>query len=255
MAAQQNYDKVRAGPTPDQLAQLKAAVDNAKAALDQAQAAYDRAGGASNPFIGMTRESAALQQATSNYSAAVAAINDASSHPTTAELAAAQSLVLQAQAALDRLTPTADAIAVAEAQVRQAQDALAVLQVQASKLTIASPMNGIVAQRAAHVGEIAAPGASLLTVTQIDPVRLTIYVPEARLGQIKLGDEIGVQVDSIPGRVIKGKVIYIATQAEFTPRNVQTKDQRVNTVFAVKLQIANPDSALKPGMPADATLP
>jgi HlyD family secretion protein len=255
LAAQQNYDKVKTGPTQDQLAQLKAAVDNAKAVLDQAQAAYDRVGGASNPFIGMSKESAALQQATSSYTAAAAAIDEARSHPTTSELAAAQSQVLQAQAALDRLAPTADAIAVAQAQVRQAQDALAVLQVQASRLTIASPLNGVVAQRVAHVGEIAEPGASLLTVTQLDPVRLTIYVPEVRLGQIKLGDEIGIQVDSFPGRVFKGKVIFIASQAEFTPRNVETKDQRVNTVFAVKLQIVNPDSALKPGMPADATLP
>ncbi len=278
-AAQKNYDKVRVGPTADQIAQLKAQVDNAKAVVDQAQAAYDRIGGASNPQIAMTPQSAALQQATNNLRAAEAAFNDATSHPTMAELAAAQSQVDQAQAALDRLmpdvaqlaaarsqvdqaqaaldrlTPTAEAIAVAQAQVKQAQDALAVLQVQASKLAIVAPTSGIVAQRPVHVGEYAAPGGTLLTIAQMDPVKLTIYVPETSLGQIKIGDEIGVQVDSFPKRVFKGKVIYIAPQAEFTPRNVQTKEQRVNTVFAVKLQIANPDSALKPGMPADATLP
>lgn len=254
VAAQQNYDKVRAGPTADQIAPLKAQVDSAHAALDQAQSAYDRIGGSANPDIGLAPQSLQLQQATSNYQAALAALNDALTHPTSAELAAAQSQVKQAQAALDRLTPTADSIAVAEAQVKQAQDALAVLQVQAAKLTTTSPANGVVAQRAVNVGEFAAPGATLLTITQLDPVKLTIYVPETRLGQIKLGDEIGVQVDSFPNRVFKGKVIFIASQAEFTPRNVQTKEQRVNTVFAVKLQIANPDSALKPGMPADATL-
>ncbi len=254
-AAQQNYDKVRAGPTAEQIAPLKAQVDSAKATLDQAQAAYDRIGGASNPFIGMAPQAVALQQATSAYNATLAALDDALTHPTAAELAAAQSQVQQAQAALDRLTPTAESIAVAQAQVKQAQDALAVLQVQSAKLTITSPASGVVAQRTVHAGEFAAPGATLLSITQLDPVQLTIYVPETRLGQIKLGDEIGVQVDSFPNKVFKGKVIYIASQAEFTPRNVQTKDQRVNTVFAVKLQIANPDSALKPGMPADATLP
>ena len=255
IAAQQNDDKVRAGPTVDQIAPLKAQVDNAQAALDQAQAAYDRIGGAGNPFIAMTPQSLALQQATSHYNAALAAFNDARSHPTSAELAAAQAQVQQAQAALDRLTPTADAIAVASAQVKQAQAALAVLRVQAANLTITSPTDGIVAQRVAHVGELATPGGALLTITQLDPVQLTIYVPETRLGQIKLGDQIGVQVDSFPNKVFTGKVIFIAPQAEFTPRNVQTKDERVNTVFAVKLQLANPDSALKPGMPADATLP
>jgi HlyD family secretion protein len=94
----------------------------------------------------------------------------------------------------------------------------------------------------------------LLTITPLDPVKLTIYVPETQLGEIKLADEIGVQVDSFPGRLFKGKVVFISPQAQFTPRNVQTKEQRVTTVFAVKLEIANPDSALKPGMPADATL-
>jgi HlyD family secretion protein len=255
VAAQQNDAKVRAGPTVDQLASLKAQVDNAQAAVEQAQAAYDRVGGASNPFIAMTPQSLALQQATSNYKAALAAFNDARSHPTSAELAAAQAQVQQAQAALDRLTPTVEAIAVAQTQVKQAQDALAVLRVQAANLTITSPTDGIVAQRVAHVGELATPGGALLTITQLDPVQLTIYVPETRLGQIKLGDQIGVQVDSFPNKVFTGKVIFIAPQAEFTPRNVQTKDERVNTVFAVKLQLANPDSALKPGMPADATLP
>ncbi len=253
-AAQQNADKVRAGPTMDQVTQLKAQIDNAKAVLDQAQAAYDRVGGASNPSIGMLPQSVQLQQATNNFKAAVAAYNDALTHPTPAELAAAQSQVAQAQAALDHLTPTGDQIAVAQAQVKQAQEALAVLQVQTSKLTITSPTNGVVAQRAVNVGETAAPGAALLTVTTLDPVKLTIYVPETRLGQIKLGDEIGVQVDSFPGRVFQGKVTFISPQAQFTPRNVQTKDQRVNTVFAVKLQISNSDSALKPGMPADAAL-
>ncbi len=253
-AAQQNYEQVRAGPTMDQIAALKAQADNAKATLDQAQAAYDRTGGASNPAIGMAPQSVALQQATNNYKAAVAAYNDALTHPTAAELGAAQAQVAQAQAALDRLTPTAVAIAVAQAQLKQAQDALVVLQIQASKLTITSPTDGVVAQRAANVGELATPGATFLTFTQLDPVKLTIYVPETRLGQIKLGDEIGVQVDSFPGRVFQGKVTYISPQAEFTPRNVQTKDARVNTVFAVKLQISNSDSALKPGMPADATL-
>jgi multidrug resistance efflux pump len=278
-AAQQNYEKVRAGLTADQIAQLKAQVDNAQAAVKQAQSSYDRIGGASNPQIGMTPQSAALQQATNNYKAALAAYGDATTHPTAAELAVAQSQVdqaraalahltpdaaqlavaqsqvEQARAALERLTPTADAIAIAQAQVKQAENALAVLQVQASKLTITSPANGVIALRTVHVGEIAAPGATLLTVAALDPVKLTIYVPEARLGEIKLGDEIRVQVDSFPARTFKGKVIFIASQAQFTPRNVQTKDQRVNTVFAVKLQIDNADGALKPGMPADAALP
>lgn len=278
-AAQQNYDKVRAGPTADQLAQLKSQLANAQAAMDQAQSAYDKVGGSSNPNIGMLPQSLALQQASNAYQAALAAYRDATSHPTAADLAAAQaqvdqanaalarltpdnaqlaaaqSQVVQAQAALDRLTPTADSIAVAEKQVQQAQAALAVLQTQMTKMAIKSPATGIVALRTVNVGEIAGPGSALLTVTKLNPVKLTIYVPETQLGQIKLGEKIRVQVDSYPGKSFQGEVVYISPQAEFTPRNVQTKAERVNTVFAVKLQIPNADSALKPGMPADATLP
>lgn len=277
-AAKQNYDRVRTGPTADQLTMLKAQVDNAQAALNQAQAAYDKVGGGSNPNIGMLSQSVALQQAATNFNAAGAAYRDAISHPTTAELAAAQAQVdqaqaalarltpdavmlagaqaqvQQAQAALDRLTPTADSIAIAESQVKQAQSGLGVLQTQLAKMTIKSPADGIVASRAASPGEIASPGGPILRITKLDPVKLTIYVPETQLGEIKLGNEVGVLVDSFPGRQFAGKVVFIATQAEFTPRNVQTKAERVNTVFAVKLEIANPTLELKPGMPADALL-
>jgi HlyD family secretion protein len=253
-AAQQNYDQVRAGPTIDQLAQLKAQVDNAQAAVEQAQAAYDRIGGSSNPFIAMTPQALALQQATNAYRAARAAFDDARTHPTAAELAAAQAQVEQAQAALDRLTPTADAIAVAEAAVKQAEAALDVLHVQATKMVLTSPVSGIVTRRAAHVGEIAAPNATVLSVANLATVKLTIYVPETQIGQIKMGDTFPVSVDSFPNKTFAGKVVFINSQAEFTPRNVQTKSERVNTVFGVKLQIANPDFELKPGMPADAAL-
>jgi multidrug resistance efflux pump len=79
-------------------------------------------------------------------------------------------------------------------------------------------------------------------------------VPVTQLGGIHLGDEINVMVDSFPGRLFRGKVSHIADQAEFTPRNVQTKSERINQVFAVRIEIPNPDGGLKPGMPADAEL-
>ena len=277
-AARQNYDKVLAGPTADQLGQLKAQVDSAKAAVDQAQTAYDKIGGATNPYIELSPQSLALQQATNGYNAALAAYNDARSHPTEADLAAArsqvqqaqaaldrltpdaaqlaagQSQVQQAQAALDRLTPTQDSIKVAQSQVQQAQAALQVLQVQLARMTLTSPVTGVVTNRALQPGELATPGAVILTVTQLDPVTLTIYVPETELGHIQLGQQAEVYVDSFPDVPFPGEVVFINSQAEFTPRNVQTKEERVNTVFAVKLQLANATQQLKPGMPADALL-
>lgn len=302
-AAQENYARVKRGPTPEDLAPLKAQVDNAGAALNQAQAAYDKVGGASNPNIHLLPQATLLQQATNNYTAALAAFNNARNHPTASELAAAQAAVDtakaalnrltaddaqlaaaqaqidnaqavvnrltpdaaqlstaqaavdSAQAALNRLTPSDETLSVAQAQVNQAQAALDVLNVQLAKTKIAAPGDGIVSRRAVNPGELATPGTALLSLTKLDPVELTVYVPETRLGALQLGQAIGVQVDSFPGRVFDGRVIYISDQAEFTPRNVQTKEERVTTVFAVKVEIPNGQLELKPGMPADASLP
>ncbi len=161
-----------------------------------------------------------------------------------------------AQASLDALLakPTAEEVAVAWAQVSQAEAALGILQVQLEKMTLYSPLSGLVANRSIHMGETASPGATLLTIANLDEVKLTVYIPENRFGRIQLGQAVSVAVDSFPGKVYQGEVIYISSEAEFTPRNVQTQEERVNTVFAVKIVIPNPDHDLKPGMPADATI-
>ena len=168
----------------------------------------------------------------------------------------AEAQVAAAQATLDELEagPTEEEIAMAEAQVRQAEAAVRLIDVQISKLTLTGPMDGIVTSRGAQTGETAMAGAPLLTIANLDQVTLVIYVPENRVGQVQLGQEVDVQVDSFPGRVFTGEVVNIAGEAEFTPRNVQTQEERVNLVFAVKVRIPNSDYALKPGMPADATL-
>ncbi len=160
------------------------------------------------------------------------------------------------QASLDALLarPTEEEIARAQAQVSQAEAALGILQVQLEKMTLHSPLSGLVSNRSIHVGETASPGATLMTVADLDEVELTVYIPENRYGRIQLGQPVSVEVDSFPGKVYEGKVTYISSQAEFTPRNVQTQEERVSTVFAVKILIPNPDHDLKPGMPADATI-
>ena len=93
-----------------------------------------------------------------------------------------------------------------------------------------------------------------MTIANLDEVTLTIYIPEDEIGKVKVGQTVEVSVDSFPGKVFEGRVNYIASEAEFTPKNVQTKKERVNMVFAVKVKIPNPGHELKPGMPADATI-
>jgi multidrug resistance efflux pump len=101
---------------------------------------------------------------------------------------------------------------------------------------------------------MAAAGATLMTIANLDEVTLTIYIPEDEIGKVKVGQTVEVSVDSFPNKVFEGRVSYIASEAEFTPKNVQTKKERVNMVFAVKVKVPNPEHELKPGMPADAVI-
>lgn len=161
-----------------------------------------------------------------------------------------------AQARLDELQagPTEEEVAVAQAQVRQAEAAVGLIDARLGQLTLTAPMRGVVSSRSARAGETATVGKPLLTIANLDEVTLVIYIPENRIGQVQVGQEVAVQVDSFPGRTFIGHVASIAGEAEFTPRNVQTKEERVNLVFAVKVTIPNPDHELKPGMPADAAI-
>jgi HlyD family secretion protein len=169
-------------------------------------------------------------------------------------IAEAALAVAQAELALAQAGPRAEAVAVAEANLRQAEAARALLLIQRDRLVLRSPLAGTVTRRAIRPGEVAAPGAALLTIANLDEVRLVVYVPTDRLGQVRLGQEVRVTVDAYPGRAFQGEVSYISPQAEFTPKNVQTQAERVQTVFAVRIRLPNPDHALKPGMPAEATL-
>jgi HlyD family secretion protein len=161
-----------------------------------------------------------------------------------------------ARAQLDAIQAgaTEEEVRVAEAQVEQAQAALGTLQVQLDKLTLRAPSSGVVLERMVDAGELAPPNFSLLTLADLDQVTLTVYVAENEIGLVKVGQDVQVKVDSYPERVFSAQVVHIASRAEFTPKNVQTKEERVSTVFAVKIEIPNPDHALKPGMPADAEI-
>jgi len=168
----------------------------------------------------------------------------------------AETAVQAAQAQLEALKAgaTQEQIAVVEAQVKQAEAAADLLRVQWDKMTLTAPTSGLVMERTVHRGEMAAAGATLMTIANLDEVTLTIYIPEDQIGKVKVGQSVEVSVDSFPGKVFGGRVNYIASEAEFTPKNVQTQKERVNMVFAVKVKIPNPEHRLKPGMPADAVI-
>jgi multidrug efflux pump subunit AcrA (membrane-fusion protein) len=168
----------------------------------------------------------------------------------------AKAAVLQARAGLTGLRSgaTEEEIAAAEAEVEQAEAALNRLLTEREKLTVTAPVGGLILELSIHKGELAAPGVTILTLGDLDEVTLTVYVPEDQLGKVNVGQDVEVEVDSFPNQLFRGTVVAIATEAEFTPRNVQTKEERVTMVFAVDVLIPNPDHALKPGVPADATI-
>jgi HlyD family secretion protein len=162
----------------------------------------------------------------------------------------AVSAVVQAQTGV---TLAQDKLKQAASAVTQAQAALDSVKIQIQYTVVSTLTPGVVLDSAIEPGEVVAAGAPVMTIGQLDPLQITVYVPESRYGEIKLAQKAQVSVDSYPGQTFTGVVSYIANQAEFTPSNVQTVSGRETTVYAVKLTIANPDQKLKPGMPADVT--
>ncbi|MEI7811227.1 MAG: efflux RND transporter periplasmic adaptor subunit [Ignavibacteria bacterium] len=119
---------------------------------------------------------------------------------------------------------------------------------------VITPVNGVVAKKFIEAGETVNPSSSLLKISDLSVVELIIYVSEEELGKVKLGQTARVSVDAFPDKTYEGRVIYISPEAEFTPKNIQTKDERTKLVFAVKIEADNPNFELKPGMPADAVI-
>ncbi|MGH7267173.1 MAG: HlyD family secretion protein, partial [Candidatus Rokuibacteriota bacterium] len=165
----------------------------------------------------------------------------------------------EVRAARDRLAlieagPRPGQVETARAQVQQAEAALALARARLADTRLETPIDGVVLRKNLEPGETATPGTPVLTI--IDPRTLWVrgYVPEVELGRIKVGQAARVTVDAFPGEPFEGRVTEIASEAEFTPRNVQTQKERVNLVFRVKIAVENVGDRLKPGMPADAVI-
>ncbi len=161
-----------------------------------------------------------------------------------------------AKQALQKLQRLArpEEIRAAEARLAQAQASAELIKKTISDCYITAPISGTVTHAPMEVGELVGPGSTIITIANLAKVDLMIYVSEVELGKVKLGQKAEVQIDTSPDRVFSGKVVYISPIAEFTPKNVQTKEDRVKLVFGVKIEVDNSDGVLKSGMPADATI-
>jgi HlyD family secretion protein len=265
--AQAHYDLVKAGPRVEEIAQLRAAVRQAEVALADAERELLR-------LQGLEHQGAVAQQqvdlqrtrrdtAAAQLDAARERLRAAEAGSRPQEIAAARAAVSQAhdQARatkalldLDLAGPRPETVDAARARVAQGDAALRVAQAQLGYTTVFSPVAGVVVTRGAELGELVTPGMPIARVSVISQPWLRVYVPETDLGRVKLGQSADVTTDTYPDRTYPGRVVEIAQQAEFTPKNVQTREERVKLVFGVKIQLENSRLELKPGMPADAVI-
>lgn len=145
-------------------------------------------------------------------------------------------------------------IELARSQLAQARASIELIETQISNSIIRSPMNGTVVEKVVEEGENVLPGMPLAVISDLSKVYLKVYLSPKEIGRIRIGDAVRVFVDSAPRRGFPGRIVHISSQAEFTPKNIQTKEERERLVFAVKVEIDNPEGILKPGMPADVEI-
>ena len=141
-------------------------------------------------------------------------------------------------------------IAVNRASVHAAGQALELSRIRLDYTTLSAPSSGVVLVRHAEIGEVMAPGTPVVTIADLDRLWLRGYISETDIGKIKLGQPAEIRNDTFPGKAYKGKVSFISSKAEFTPKSVETHKERVTLVYRVKIDLDSPSHELKPGMPA-----
>ncbi len=150
--------------------------------------------------------------------------------------------------------PRKEDIAIARANLEQAKANLGLARINASYSTLRAPTSGVITVRQAELGEVVSLGSPVVSLADLDHIWLRSYIAETDLGRIHWGQDVAVTTDTYPGKQYHGRVSFIASNAEFTPKSIQTYKERVTLVYRVKIDIDNPNHELKPGMPADAHL-
>jgi membrane fusion protein YbhG len=179
------------------------------------------------------------------------------------DLETAATQLKRAQATYERAKQTYDQIvegtrkeeiAVQRANLRLAREALQMSRVKLSYTVLSAPISGVVLVRQAEMGEVMSPGTPVVTVADVDHLWLRGYINETDLGRVRWDQAATVHTDTYPGKAYQGRVSFISSQAEFTPKSVETHKERVKLVYRIKIDLDNPNHELKPGMPAEAVI-
>lgn len=239
---------------PITIEKAKAGLRHAKAVLSKAKAAEIQASRDSERFRSLAKEGTIGKQKSEQ---ADLALESAKS-----DLESAESGLIQAEKQLsdaklgdERIKAKTGEIKAVSAQSEQAKAALAEVQSVMSDLSVKAPADGVIMTKISNPGEVVAPGSPLFTLVDLDGLFLKVFVPEKDIGKLRIGLKAEVFVDSMPDKPFAGTVKYISSKAEFTPKEVQTPDERVKLVYAVKIYLdKNTDHSLTPGIPADAVI-
>ncbi len=145
-------------------------------------------------------------------------------------------------------------LAVDRAGVHQASQNVRMSSIRLTYTVLHAPFDGVVLERQAELGEVVLPGTPVITLADLDHLWVRVYVPETDLGKVRWAQPVEVHTDTFPGKIYPGHVSFISSEAEFTPKTVQTEKERVTLVYRVKVDLENPGHELKPGMPADVDI-
>jgi len=253
------------GSRRQEIEQASAAVEQARIIMAKAESDWERAQVLiSNDDISISQH----DQYKALYQGSLAALKQAGERlalvregPRQEEIQAARAKVERAEASL-RLTEAArlelkrkrQELTARRAEIERARAQVSVIDAQLDDTVVSSPISGIVLVKSAEPGEVLAPGTTIATIGDLNHPWLRAYIGEQDLGRVKLGSPVRVRTDSYPGKVYQGRVSFIASEAEFTPKQIQTTEERVKLVYRIKIDLENPDQELKLNMPADATI-
>jgi len=233
-SGQARLEKLLAGSRPEEIREAAAALDQAQFDLENKKVNYERM---SSLFERGVIPKNALDNTEAAFKIARAAVERARENYD-----------------LVKKGPRKEDIDDARAQVKQAKANVRLIETQLGYATLYAPLSGVVLVKSGEIGEVVNPGTPILTLVDIENVWLKAYIPEGDLGRVKWGQEVEVTTDLKPQKIYKGKISFISSQAEFTPKQIQTEKERVTLVYRIKVDIPNPEKELKPGMPADGRI-
>jgi HlyD family secretion protein len=247
--ARMAYEDIKAVSQRAQPSNNSALRDAAKSALDDAKNELDRAQQAYNDML-TTQAAKDVLKARAELAVAQERYNTAQDQQRALQTGA---MALQVVAAQKATQQAQDGLSQAQAGVSQAQAQLDLIDAQMAQLNVPAPVDGVVLTRNIQPGEVIQAGMTAMVIGEVSQLKVTVYLAEDKYGQVHLGDHANLKVDSYPNESFDAVVTRIADQAEYTPNNVQTKEQRQTTVYAVELSISNPQGKLIPGMSADVS--